>query len=439
MSLFGTMKTAVSGMNAQSNKLGVVGDNIANADTTGYKRASVQFSSLILPSTAGNYNSGVVNSNLRYSISDQGALKYTSSGSDLAIQGTGFFLVQDSNNTTYMTRAGSFSVDDSGNMINPAGLALMGHSFSGGTPATTLINGFSGLEKINLANGVPRAAATTTGTFISNVDARKPVIAAANLPSANNASAQYSHKSSVVGYDSLGREIQYDVYYSKSKAEVAAVAGPPAVAAVPAEWQVTVFRKDQASASSGFPYASAPLNNSITVQFDPATGAVTPTSSKILSFTDDKTIPSQTISFNLGGMSQLATDFSTSKATLDGSKASTVKSVSIDNDGTVYAIYSDGTREPRYRIALANVVSPDNLQLEDGNVYSQSSDSGVVSTGFPGEGLFGITVAGALEDSNVDMANELTDMIQAQRSYTANSKVFQTGSELMDVLLNLKR
>ena len=100
---------------------------------------------------------------------------------------------------------------------------------------------------------------------------------------------------------------------------------------------------------------------------------------------------------------------------------------------------SNGSRDPRFRIALATVQSPDNLILTNGNVYSQSGDSGVIRTGFPGEGNFGQTISGALEDSNVDMASELTEMIQAQRSYTANSKVFQTGADLMDVLINLKR
>ena len=124
---------------------------------------------------------------------------------------------------------------------------------------------------------------------------------------------------------------------------------------------------------------------------------------------------------------------------MDGNKPSEISSVSIDNDGTIYAVYTDGSRSPRYRLALATVQSPDNLILQNGNVYSQSGSSGVVRTGFPGDGDFGIIVAGALEDSNVDMASELTEMIEAQRSYTANSKVFQTGSDLMDVLINLKR
>ena len=116
-----------------------------------------------------------------------------------------------------------------------------------------------------------------------------------------------------------------------------------------------------------------------------------------------------------------------------------IDGVKIGTDGVVYASYADGSTKPLYRIPLATVSSPDNLTVETGNVYSQSASSGVIITGFPGEGTFGTVKSNALEASNVDLASELTEMIQAQRSYTANSKVFQTGSDLMDVLVNLQR
>lgn len=432
MSLFGTMKTSVSGMNAQANRLGTVGDNIANADTTAYKKASVQFSSLVLPSTAGSYTSGGVNSNVRYAVSEQGNLKFTSSASDLAINGNGFFVVENSAGTPFLTRAGSFVVDDKGDLVNAAGFKLLGYSFGSGAPAA-VVNGFDGLEPVNLSSNTLTAKASTNGSFFANLDARKtPVTTAANLPSANNATAEYSHKSSLVAYDSAGSEVIYDFYYTKLSDPVAPATG--------GKWEISVFRKDQASAS-GFPYASGPLA-SIQSEFNPATGKIInspPASKSSMTFTDAGNVPAVPMNLDFSGMTQLAYDFTSNKATVDGNKAAAIKTVSIDKDGTVYAVYDDGSRDPRYRIALATVQSPDNLILTNGNVYSQSGDSGVVRTGFPGEGNFGETISGALEDSNVDMASELTEMIQAQRSYTANSKVFQTGADLMDVLINLKR
>src|SRR5690606_13730136 len=118
---------------------------------------------------------------------------------------------------------------------------------------------------------------------------------------------------------------------------------------------------------------------------------------------------------------------------------STIDKVEISRDGTVYARYKDGGTKALYKIPLASVTSPDQMTALAGNVYSQSSESGQVSVGFANQGKLGSIVSGALENSDVDIAEELTSMISAQRSYTANSKVFQTGSDLMDVLVNLKR
>ena len=124
---------------------------------------------------------------------------------------------------------------------------------------------------------------------------------------------------------------------------------------------------------------------------------------------------------------------------VDVNAPSRIESVSFDTDGTLYAQYDNGTLRALYRIPLATVVSPDQLISHTGNVYSESPESGNVLIGFADEGNRGRIVAGALESSNVDLAEELTTMIQSQRSYTANSKVFQTGSDLMDILVNLKR
>jgi len=123
----------------------------------------------------------------------------------------------------------------------------------------------------------------------------------------------------------------------------------------------------------------------------------------------------------------------------NGQAASEVTGVTIDKDGTVYANYKEGDPKPVFRIPLATVASPDELTLLSGNVYQANGRSGVTVTGFPQTNGLGTLQAGALEGSNVDLAGELTEMIESQRSYTANSKVFQTGSDIMDVLVNLKR
>ena len=145
------------------------------------------------------------------------------------------------------------------------------------------------------------------------------------------------------------------------------------------------------------------------------------------------------VTLDLSAVSQLATDYTVLNATVNGSGASTIQDVRIGSDGVVSALYTDGTERPLYRIPLATVRSPDQLTVLPGNVYSPNLDAGDITIGFPETGQFGSVMSGALEGSNVDIAQELTNMIESQRNYTANSKIFQTGSDLLDVLVNLKR
>jgi flagellar hook protein FlgE len=145
------------------------------------------------------------------------------------------------------------------------------------------------------------------------------------------------------------------------------------------------------------------------------------------------------LSLDLTGTSQLATNYSVTAGKVNGNKASVATLTEIDKDGTVYAAYDNGTRQAIYRIPLATVTSPDHLEALSGNVFATTSQSGDAHVGFPQEAGFGSVNSGVLEQSTADIASEFTDMIDAQRGYTANSKVFQTGADLMDVLVNLKR
>jgi flagellar hook protein FlgE len=431
MSLFGSMKTAVSGMNAQANRLSTVSDNIANASTTGYKEASTSFSSLVLPSGSGNYNSGGVQTTVQYAIAQQGNISYTTTGTDLAIQGSGFFVVSDAAGTPYMTRAGDFQPDSSGNLVNAAGFTLMGYSYGSGSPSV-VVNGFNGLVPINVNQTGLTAVASTSGSLAGNLNSNDTAVTvAANVASANTSTAAPSEKSSVVGYDSQGNAVTYDVYYTKTATNT---------------WDVAVYNHADATAGDNpFPYSgtitppattAAPLASG-TMVFD-ANGQLTSTGTITTTAPLTITNGTQTIDIDMSKFTQLASDF-TATGKVDGQAPNPVKSVTIGKDGTVAALYGDGSSKNLYRIPLATVASPDSLTLQSGNVYSANGQSGVTVTGFPQTGQFGYVQSGALEESNVDLASELTNMIEAQKSYTANSKVFQAGSELMDVLVNLQR
>lgn len=419
MGLYGMMRTSVSGMAAQANRLSTVADNIANSSTAGYKRASTEFSSLVLESGGSGYESGSVETRVRIGVSEQGTFKFTTSVTDLAVKGAGFFLVGNENGQTYLTRAGSFVKDGSGDLINAAGYRLMGYSLAPGAP-TPVANGTAGLAVVNIGALALQSDPSTEGNLFVNLPSNAGI--ETDLPSGNAATAVYTAKTSLVTYDNLGNEVTLDVYMTKTADN---------------EWEVAVYNQADADATSqGFPYANGQLNAPTTLVFDPTTGQLD--GSSPTSF--DIAIPNGgTVALDMSQSSQLATDYTLLDAAVNGNAPSEVERVEIDDDGTLYAVFENGARLATYRIPLANVASPDNLQPLAGNVFAPSVDSGDVQVGFAGEGGFGTMVSSALEQSTVDLASELTAMIESERNYTANSKVFQTGSELMDVVVNLKR
>ena len=406
-------------MNAQSSKLSAVSDNIANSDTTGYKEADTQFSTLVLQNTGSGYSSGSVDAKTRYNITQQGDLQTTTSKTDLAIKGDGFFVVANSAGQEFLTRAGAFVPDGNGNLVNASGFTLLGYDYTSGTPSVTA-NGYAGLVPVNIRQNDVSATPSTSGVFTSNLPSGATAVAAADLPSANGAASQYTAKTSLLAYDNLGNQKLLDLYFTKTADN---------------QWEVAAFDKDAAGSGSGFPYSSGPLATA-TLDFDGTNGKLTAASASSLSLT----VPGgQPLTLDMSGMTQLAAEFDPTTAKVDGNGPSKMTGVSIATDGTLSAQYDDGTVSPLYKIALADVPSPDNLEPLPGNVYLPTLNSGDVQVGFAGSGSFGEINSGALESSNVDLGTQLTEMISAQRSYTANSKVFQTGSDLLNILVNLQR
>ncbi|PTW60162.1 flagellar hook protein FlgE [Breoghania corrubedonensis] len=423
MSLFGVMRTGVSGMNAQSSKLGTVADNIANSSTTGYKRAESEFSSQVLSQGSGSYNSGGVKATTVYSISEGGAINYTTSGLDLAIDGSGFFVVADEDGTSALTRAGSFVVDNKGYLVNTAGYYLQGYPVDDNGNVSTVANGTGGLERINVSQNTLEATPTDEALLWANVPEDATVVTG-DTPAANLATSTYSAKTSITVYDNLGNELTLDVYYTKLSET-----------GTDSDWEITVYNAADAAAGGGFPYTSPALSTD-TFTFDVTTGDLTATSPTALNIT----IPNGgTFDIDMSKMTYLNADFSVTEVNTNGNAPSAVESVEFDDDGTLYAVYANGARKALYKVPVADVASPDKLTPVSGNVYQVSNDSGDMIIGFAGKGGMGSIEVGALEASNVDLATELTSMIEAQRTYTANSKVFQAGSDLLETLVNMAR
>ena len=540
MSLYGMMRTGVSGMSAQSTRLATVADNIANSGTNGYKRASVEFSSLVIPNAGTNYVSGGVATTIRYAISQSGNTQYTTSGTDLSISGNGFFVVQNSNGQPFLTRAGSFVPDAEGRLVNAAGFYLMGYSYENGIPSP-VANGYAGLEPVKIPTNELQATPTTLARYYANLPFTSPVVSAANLPSTNDPAAEFSEKRSLVVYDNVGQEVLLDIFftrtgtatagtttsgpsvsgYSAASTPVAAggshnftlagltglawadgdtvsfttdIGGTPVdvtgtfsggawsfapddpsvlpagvtlgfnatapdlvvtvnngsaapinaaaggftsarpVPATADTWEMTVFYQPTAAATTSFPY-SEPAIHTETLEFDSYGKLIGPASVSI----DLTGRNGEMIEMDISGMTQLAGEFTQGDVRQNGYGPTSIDDVIIGSDGILYLQDSKGNTTPYYRLPMATVQSPDQLRVLPGNVFAIGTESGSVQIGFPGSGGLGDIIAGSVESSNVDIAEELTNMIESQRNYTANSKVFQTGSDLMDVLINLKR
>jgi flagellar hook protein FlgE len=413
MSLFGTLQTAVSGFAAQSSAMGAIGDNIANASTTGYKQAGVEFETMLGNQTPGSYQSGGVRSAIRYAVADQGQISSTSSITDLAINGNGFFVVQTPGGGKALTRAGSFVPDSNGDLINAAGYKLQGYSLQDGSTDS----GSGSLVSVNIGGESLLATPSTSGTLTVNLPSSATAVSAANLPSTNSAAAsQYTDKTSLVAYDNLGAAVNIDIYMTKMG---------------PNSWEVDTFNAAGAAANGGFPYSAGAMSTT-TLTFDPTTGKLASGSASSIS----APIPNgNTIKIDMSSTTQLATDYGVTSGTIDGNAPSKVSSVSIATDGTLSAVYANGARRAMYKIPLANVNSPDNMSVNSGNIYEPNSESGAMVLGAANSGSLGSIDSSALENSTVDLATELSSMIATQQAYGANAKVLTTTTQMLQTLM----
>lgn len=417
MSIYGTMRTSVSGMAAQSDRLSTIGDNVANVGTTGYKRVSTEFSTLLHQAVGTIYESGAVETTVRHLNEEQGTFNYTSSASDLAVNGRGFFLVESPGSGVAMTRAGAFTPNAAGELVNAAGGKLLGYNIEAGR-GSAVVNGTAGLEPVKMSQLAIRAVPSDAGSLAANLPADASIVAPANLPSANGAAATYSARTSLVSFDSLGKEVTLDLYFAKT---------------APNAWEVSVFDRSAAAGTNSFPYASGPLVTTA-LNFNPTTGRLTGSPAAL-----SVPIPGGvTAAIDLSDLSQFAGDFSIADAKINGTPAVPVKAFEMSEDGILSAVYANGSRAALYQVPLGYVNSPDNLTTVSGNMFLPSARSGDLQLGFADQGGLGGVVSGALEQSKVDIASEMTAMIEAQRNYTANSRVFQTGADLAEVAVNLR-
>jgi flagellar hook protein FlgE len=432
MSLMTALYTGASGLEGNSLELSVVGDNIANANTIGFKSNRADFADAMAQSLIGQTPTGAgqrgLGSRLEMvqRIMTQGALTNTGLNTDLAISGNGFFEVKGSHEGsigTFYTRAGQFSVDKDGFMVNMEGLRLQGYTAD---PTGALIPTTAGDLQVGNANTAPLP--TTNVTVRANLQADDPVIPAAW--DVANASTTSNFATATTAYDSLGNSHEVNLYYRKTGAGAwewhAVVDGgsiDPANAGVPTEIGTGTLGFD----TQGRLNAQAPG----VINFTPA-GA----DPMNLTFNFGTAIPPGT---GLDGITQFASASATSFINQDGHAPGDLSRITVDPKGQIVGSFTNGETRVLGQVALASFEAPDQLMRIGGNLFSAMPAAGQPVVGAPSTADRGGIVAGALEQSNVDMAGEFVRMIAAQRAFQANAKTLTTADQLLQELMTIKR
>jgi flagellar hook protein FlgE len=414
--------TALSGLTAASSDLDVTANNIANANTIGFKAARAQFAD-VYAAGAVNLNNSVIGQGVRLSSTaqqfTQGNISTSSSNLDLAISGDGFYTLKDASGFVY-SRNGQFGEDKSGNVISSTGEALQVYPplINGGFNTGTLSN-------LNLQTAQSAPLATTTGTVILNLPANTtpPTV----TPFDPTQSPTYNQSTSTTVYDSLGNAYPATMFFS-AVAAAPAVVGPPAVPAIPPNtWSVNMTVNG---------ISAGPAQN---LTFDSA-GAVTTPVGGTLNFNGftptDGALP-MSLAFNFGSTTQYGGQFGVSSIVQNGYATGQLSTVAIDPTGIVSAVYTNGRSTQLGQLAMANFPNPQGLkQLGDTN-WSETFTSGTVVQGVAGSAGFGNIQSGALESSNVDLTTQLVNMITAQRSFQANAQVITTANQESQTVINI--
>jgi flagellar hook protein FlgE len=405
--------TAISGLNAATTDLNVIGNNIANSSTSGFKASRVQFSDVYPVSNFGvgtnTAGAGVKVDAITQQFT-QGNVNFTNSALDLAINGDGFFRLSDNGATVY-SRAGAFGLDANGFVSNASGLRLTGYL----ADPTGNITGALGEMQVSLADLAP--SATTTGDVGVNLDATAGIIPGAVVFSTTNPNS-YNNATSLNVYDSLGTSHLTTMYFRKTAAN---------------DWTVNVT--DDATPPN--------VIGSTTLTFTPAgalstvNGAALPTSAN---YTMVTTNGSNNIAFSLdyAQATQFGSPFGVNFLTQNGYTTGRLAGVEIDSTGVLSARYTNGQSLVQGQVVLSNFTNPQGLKPNGDTSWSESSASGIPLTGAPGTSSLGLVQSGALEDSNVNLTEQLVAMITAQRNFQANAQVISTEDAITQTIINMR-
>jgi flagellar hook protein FlgE len=436
MSLISSLYTGQTGLQTASTDLSVIGDNIANSATVGFKGSRADFSDAMSQQMMG---SGGVMSQVGLGgelmsiqkILTQGALNNTGVATDLALDGNGFFAVKGSHNGRqgqFYTRAGQFTLDKAGFFVNQEGLRVQGYT----ADPTGVLAPSPGDLKLGDSSAAPLMTSTITAK--ANIDSASPILVAPWDPLNPGTTSNFS--TSVTVYDSLGTQHQVDIYFRKT-----------ADTATGAAWEYHAMT-DGAGVTAGT--AGVPFEiQTGTFDFD-LTGKLNSVTPGAGTFNPINATQAQPLTINLGdpiaaagtgllGVTSFAAPSASTQVSQNGYGSGVLSSISVDKEGKVQGAFSNGQSRVVGQLAIASVPAADQLERAGGNLFAETTLSGNVTLGKAGAGGRGGVVAGALENSNVDLSNEFIRMIAAQRNYQASAKTVQTADQLLAELMNLKR
>jgi len=419
----------LSGLNASAKNLDVIGHNIANANTTGFKASRTEFAAMVASAigSASGKNSGIgVEVSAIAQQFNQGNLTVTGNSLDVAINGNGFFMLQMPDGSRAYTRAGDFKLDTMGNVVSNSGGQVMGYP----TDPTTGVRTSSTAVPLTFPTSAPiPAKQTTTITAAFNLDARAPD--AAGDPAATPpvpATPRSTYGTSLNVYDSQGVAKPVSLYFEKNGAntwdvytELDDPTATPPVVATPIG-QITFDNNGKITGPAATPPATG-FNLPLTI---------TPTPP------NPNNLPNYTVQLNLDDVTQFGTKFAVSELTQDGYTSGQLTGINIGDDGVILTRYSNGVTRAEGQIALASFRNTQGLAAIGGNNWVETYESGQPVFGAPTDGNFGALRSGALEDSNVDLTAELVNMMTAQRAYQANAQTIKTQDQVMSTLVNLR-
>ncbi|KAK48438.1 flagellar hook protein FlgE [Caballeronia jiangsuensis] len=400
---------ALSGLGAASSDLDVIGNNIANANTVGFKQGAAQFADMYANSMATAVSNqigiGTRLAEVQQQFS-QGTITTTNQALDVAINGNGFYQLSNNGSVVY-SRNGVFHLDNTGNIVNSSGLQLMGYAADSGG----VVNSASTVPlTVPTANIAPTATKKITAAF--NLNSQDDVKAAADFDPTNGNT--YNASTSVDAYDSVGGTQKVSVYFTKSGTN---------------SWE--------AFAGYGDPVSQKTDLGPVT--FD-SSGNLT--SDKTFSFTipDGASATSgatQTLTLDLSGTTQYGAKSGLTNLHQDGNSTGELTGFTVGSDGMLTGNYSNGETKALGQIAIANFNNQNGLQNLGGNVYAQTAASGAAQVSVPGSTNHGTLQGGAVENSNVDLTSELVNLITAQRNYQANAQTIKTQQTVDQTLINL--